>query len=309
MYIKKKLLALSVVLAMGASFAACSDKDDTETADAKGNNSSAVDDETLSPSELDAITKHDLIIEPFTAGGDSVTQDAVEGDDSNNNTVAGDNSTAAGDSSVAAGDSSSQSSGDSSQSAGNSSQSAGDSSSVSNDSSSNSSSGSNNNSTAGNIGNNNADLPAETGLKVINGTKSIMQAWWMDISRGTDYVFNGEYLTAEFKIKDGVEDGIYPITIEWLDFSNWNSQTIEFTGIDGAIVVGGEATENTFNDDGTPQVMASNVSGKAGDTVTVSFHIQNNPGVVANIFRFGFNSDALEYVGGGEGADFNGHFS
>lgn len=160
-----------------------------------------------------------------------------------------------------------------------------------------------------NADNNYADLVEESGLQIITGPKTVMQAFWMDASQYKDYVFNGEYLTAQFKIKEGAANGIYPVTIEWADFSNWDAQTIKFATIDGAVVVGGEAKENSFNDNSDPQLMVTNVSGNVGDTVTVAIHIKNNPGVVANILRFGYNSDALEYVGGGEGADFNGHFS
>jgi len=155
---------------------------------------------------------------------------------------------------------------------------------------------------------NNAELPTDGGLQVHNGTRTTMQAWWMDLSKSKDYVFNGEYLVAEFKIKDDAPDGIYPVTLDWLDFANWETQTIKFTGIDGAVIVGADAPENTFNDDDTPQIMVSNVSGKAGETVKVSINVKNNPGVIGNILRFSYNSDVLEYVGGGEGADFNGHF-
>lgn len=330
MNIKKKLLALSAVLAIFASFAGCSDNGASESSTADNGNSSSVaennnnadgnadnkadnnagnnndgdnnDDkdnavnadvknETLSSEEYDAITKHNLEIKPYTPAGNEVVQDAVESDNSNN-AAAGD----ANNSQADAGSNNAQS--------------------ANNDSNNAQAEGNNNNAQAGNntpvadndLGNNNADLPGDTKLEVHNGTRTIMQAWWMDISKGQDYIFNGEYLTAEFKIKEGTADGIYPVTLDWLDFGNWDSQTVNFTGIDGAVVVGAEATENKFNDDGTPQVMVQNVSGKAGDTVKVSIYIENNPGVVANLLRFSYNSDVLEYVGGGEGANFDGEF-
>lgn len=280
MNIKKKLIALTAVLAIAASFAGCSDKDGS------GDNK-ATTQATLSSEEYNEIAKHDLEITPYvpaSSDDSGVQQDAVEGnnaaDNNADNNTAGDNNTANNNNAA------------------------------DNNAANNNAAGGNNSSSPvadNDPGSNNAELPAE--LQVYNGTRTLMQAWWMDISKEEDYVFNGEYLTAEFKIKDGTADGIYPITLDWLDFANWDGETVKFTGIDGAVIVGGEATENKFNEDGTPQVMVSNVSGKAGDTVKVAIYVENNPGVVANILRFGYNSDVLEYVGGGEGADFDGSFN
>lgn len=137
---------------------------------------------------------------------------------------------------------------------------------------------------------------------MIKGTKKIQQAFWMNLSG--NYVFDGEFITATFKIKETTEDGTYPITIDWLDFSDIDAVVVKATGINGSVVVGGEATANTFKNDGSFEVMADNVSGKAGDTVTISIRFNNNPGICASVVRFGYDSDALEYVNGGKGADF-----
>lgn len=309
MNIKNKLIAVSLILSMMAAFTGCSDSGSSSgssSSTASGNSEAASDaaemtvatDVTLSSEEIDQISKHELTIEPFVPGGDSgVQQDPVE------------SPTGQSDNSVAANNSTGNSDGNANAQQGdnNNNNSSNDNNNNNNNTSSNNSAGGSGQ-TAADIGNNNADLPQKTGLQVISGTKQVMQAWWMDLTKQADYEFNGEYLTAQFKIKEGAQNGIYPVTVEWADFSNWEAETIKFTCIDGAVVVGGEAEENKFNDTSDPQIMVSNVSGKVGDTVTVTFNIKNNPGVVGNIFRFGYNSDALEYVGGGEGKDFDGHF-
>lgn len=287
MNIKKKLLALTAALAIFASFAGCSDKDDSSS-EKNDNNSAAAEEATLSSEEYEQVAKHNLSIEPFIPNNGDVQQDAVEGDDSNNDSPAGDNNNTVDNN-------------------------------ADNNNVNDNKTDDNNSSPAQNEniyvvedndpGKNNADLPGKTGLEIHNGTRATMQAWWMDISKSQDYIFNGEYLVAEFKIKEGTADGIYPITINHADFANWNSQTVEFDTVDGAVVVGGEAEENKFNDGDAPQLMVTNVSGKAGDTVKVAINIQNNPGVVANILRFSYNSDVLEFVSAGEGADFNGKFN
>ncbi len=289
MHIKKKLIAISAVIAMMLSFSACSDKGDSSSGSSAANNIPDVK-ETLSSEEIDQLTKHSLSIEPFIPDT-GVQQDEFE-DDSNS-----DNNNADNNSSI-------------------------DNNANNNNNSNNNNNNNNNNSpgsntvspdkpngvTIGNTGSNNVDIPQKTGLQVITGTKAVMKASWMDLSEYKDHIFNGEYLTAEFKIKEDAVDGIYPITLDWLDFPNWDAEDVKFTGIDGAVIVGGDAEENKFNDNSDPQIMVSNVSGKAGDTVKVSFNVKNNPGVVANVLIFGFNGDALEYVSGGEGADFDGQF-
>ncbi|MDE5648491.1 MAG: hypothetical protein K2I33_01105, partial [Oscillospiraceae bacterium] len=147
------------------------------------------------------------------------------------------------------------------------------------------------------------------GDNTIAGTKRVMQVWWLDLSKQQDFVFDGEFITADFKIKEGTANGTYPVTVEWLDFSCWEGKGVAFNGTDGSVVVGSEAKANSFRNDGSPEIMIENVSGKPGDTVTVRFQMKNNPGIVACIFRFAYDSDALEYIGGGEGADFEGTFS
>ena len=65
-------------------------------------------------------------------------------------------------------------------------------------------------------------------------------------------------------------------------FSNISAVTIPATGINGSVVVGGEASANSFKNDGSFEVMAENVSGNAGDTVTVVFKFNKNPGICAS---------------------------
>ena len=276
MNIRNKLIAISLVAAMGVSFTACSDsgsKDDSSTAVV----------ETLSSEEIEQVAKHDLsfqVYDPNDQGG--VQQDAVESSaDGSGNDQGGNADAQSGDNNNAQG-------GDNNNDNTNVIQSPAD------------------------IGNNTVDLPEKTGLQVITGKKLIAQAYWMDLSEQADKIFNGEYLKAQFKIKDGVQDGIYPVTIEKADFSNWGDpdpQTVKFLQLDGAVVVGGDAEENKFTDSSEPQLLVSNVSGKAGDTVTVIFSVKNNPGVVGNILNFSYNGDALEFLGAESGADFDGTFS
>ncbi|MGN1481423.1 cohesin domain-containing protein [Porcipelethomonas sp.] len=306
MNIKKKLIAIALVCAMAVSFSACSDKK-------SGTKNGVATNATLSSEEIQSLQKHDLTIEPYDESAENA-QDPVE----NSNSDAGNNDTG---SAAVQGENNNSSS---------------------NNQSGNNSSSGNNNSGNNNNNNNNDDdntvpslneddllhptdvvmIPGKnqdssesdnssdnSGNETTAGKKEIMQAWWMDLSKSKDFVFDGEFITAQFKIKDTTANGTYPVTIEWTDFSNWDAQSVKFSTTDGAVVVGSEATPNSFKNDGSAEIMATNVSGNPGDTVTVTFNMKNNPGIVACVFRFGYDSDALEYVGGGSGKDFSGTFS
>ena len=305
MNIRNKLIAISLVAAMGVSFTACSDsgsKDDSSTAVV----------ETLSSEEIEQVAKHDLsfqVYDPNDQGG--VQQDAVESSaDGSGNDQGGNADAQSGDNNNAQGGDNNNANANDSNNNNNNNNNAQD-----GNNNNNSQSGGNNTNviqSPADIGNNTVDLPEKTGLQVITGKKLIAQAYWMDLSEQADKIFNGEYLKAQFKIKDGVQDGIYPVTIEKADFSNWGDpdpQTVKFLQLDGAVVVGGDAEENKFTDSSEPQLLVSNVSGKAGDTVTVIFSVKNNPGVVGNILNFSYNGDALEFLGAESGADFDGTFS
>lgn len=293
--IKKKIIAIAVVCAMAMSMAACSDKKG-------GTNDTGIKTATLSSEEAERLREVDLEISEYIPATDT-EQDPVE--------QGGDSSSGGSDSDGQSGDNPDidQSSFDPEQVMnetdmvivpGNDDS---DSSSVDNNSNNNNSNNNNNNNNNSNNNNSNSnENNSSNSVDVITGTKKIQQAFWMNLSG--DYVFDGEFITATFKIKETTADGTYPITIDWLDFSNISAVTVDATGINGSVVVGGEATANTFKNDGSFEVMADNVSGKAGDTVTVSIRFNKNPGICASVLRFGYDSDALEYVSGGKGADF-----
>lgn len=286
--IKKKIIAIAVVCAMAMSMAACSDKKD-------GTNDTGIKTATLSSEEAEQLREVDLEISEFIPPTDT-EQDPVE--------QGADSSSGGADSDAQSG----AQSGDNSEID----QSSFDPEQVMNETDMvivpgnedpDSSSGDNNNNNNSNNNNSNSNENNNSNSEdVIKGAKKIQQAFWMNLSG--DYVFDGEFITATFKIKETTADGTYPITIDWLDFSNISAVTVDATGINGSVVVGGEATANTFKNDGSFEVMADNVSGKAGDTVTVSIRFNKNPGICASVLRFGYDSDALEYVSGGKGADF-----
>ncbi len=297
--IKKKIIAIAVICAMAVSMSACSDKKD-------GTADTGIKTATLSSEEAEQLKEVDLEISEFIPPSDAA-QDPVEqsGDSSSQSGGSDEQSNADpnGESNI------DQSSFDAEQAMsstdmvivpGNDDNSNSDGGN-STGGDSNNSAGNNNSNSDGNNSNSDNNNSSNSDA-VIQGEKKIQQAFWMNLSG--DYVFDGEFITATFKIKETTADGTYPITVDWLDFSNISAVSVKASGINGSVVVGGDATANTFKNDGSFEVMADNVSGKAGDTVTVSIRFNKNPGICASVLRFGYDSDALEYVSGGKGADF-----
>ncbi len=130
------------------------------------------------------------------------------------------------------------------------------------------------------------------------------QAYWLDMSSGKNIVCNGDFLDVTFKIKDNAPDGNYALTAGSNDFANWDAQSVPVSFVDGDIAVG-SALEKTAGsaEDGTFTIVAGTAKGNPGDEVTVRFDMSDNPGIVALIFRFKYDANALEVINAEVGAD------
>lgn len=130
------------------------------------------------------------------------------------------------------------------------------------------------------------------------------QAYWLDMSSGKNVVCNGDFLDVTFKIKDDAPDGNYALTAGANDFANWDAQSVPVSFVDGDIAVG-SASEKTAGsaENGTFTIAAGTAKGNPGDEVTVRFDMSDNPGIVALIFRFKYDANALEVVNAEVGAD------
>ena len=290
----KKIVAIGLVSVMAVSFTACSDKEGKDK----------IKTDSLTSSELEAVMNTPFSIKKYEDS--SASQDPVE----------------SGDSSSA--DSNSSAGGNDSSSADNNNSSGADSNNSQGDNNNNNSNSNNDNSSNNDNKNNNSSAPDPTDIienpdvVIVPGSdkndnhedepvaynKEVMEVYWMDIRKKRDIVFEGEYVKATFKIKDNAPNGTYPLTVEWMDFANFDAESVKPTPIEGSVTVGGSAVETKFNNSSDFQLKIDGVSGNPGDEVTVLINAKNNPGFVACLFRFGYNSDVLEYVRGGVGRDF-----
>lgn len=130
------------------------------------------------------------------------------------------------------------------------------------------------------------------------------QAYWLDMSSGGNVVCNGDFLDVTFKIKEDAPDGNYALTAGANDFANWDAESVNVAFVEGDIAVGSASQKEA----GTPQngtfsITAGTAKGNQGDEVTVRFDMSDNPGIVALIFRFKYDANALEVVDAVVGED------
>lgn len=130
------------------------------------------------------------------------------------------------------------------------------------------------------------------------------QAFWLDMSQKADYVFDGEFLVYDVKISENAPDGVYPITFEHVDFSNWDAHTLDVKTNVGYVCVNTDAPEAEEAGGGELALNANVVSGKQGDTVQVVVSAKNNSGFVGFNLMIGYDSNAMSIVSAGAGSEF-----
>lgn len=158
---------------------------------------------------------------------------------------------------------------------------------------------SNGNTTGNNDGNSSGEGTDDYQPNIVS-----FQAYWLDMSSGKDVVCNGDFLDVTFKIKEDAPDGNYALMEGANDFANWDAEHVPVSYVAGDIAVGNA----TQKEEGTPQsgtftITAGTAKGNPGDEVTVRFNMSDNPGIVALIFRFKYDANALEVVDAVVGSD------
>lgn len=125
-------------------------------------------------------------------------------------------------------------------------------------------------------------------------------AFWIDISKEKDFVFNDEFISVTFKVRENAPDGIYDISITNPDLANFDKGG---TPVKPDIVQNGKIFVSTegeaqkeFTDADGFVVYADNVECKQGDEIVVNFSFKNNPGLVGMNFWFEFDRNALQLI-------------
>lgn len=122
-------------------------------------------------------------------------------------------------------------------------------------------------------------------------------AMWLDISKDENFFFEGNMITASFKVKENIPDGDYTIKIS-PDLSDVAGVAVhpEKT-IDGTIRVNnGEIEAIDVSNESGMVFYGDNIACKQGDTFDFNINIKNNSGLVAFCIWFYFDSNALEFI-------------
>ena len=114
--------------------------------------------------------------------------------------------------------------------------------------------------------------------------------------------------TLTFKIKDDAATGTYPLTLTYDnegDIYDVDFETVVFGADEGSVTVVADAPvvpdEPTYTE---PTIVVSKVEGEAGENVSVTVSMKNNPGIVSTKVEIGYDASVLEFVGAEDG-DFN----
>jgi hypothetical protein len=137
----------------------------------------------------------------------------------------------------------------------------------------------------------------------------VYQAYWMDISKRQDFVFDGNLLELEVKIADDAKDGVYPVEVYYSDFSNYSANTDENAKAmkdvafrAGYVCINSE--EPAQEALGTKMTLTpETISAKPGETVRMNIRIDNNPGIVAFVIRMRYDSNMMTVVKAAAGSD------
>lgn len=122
-------------------------------------------------------------------------------------------------------------------------------------------------------------------------------AMWLDISKDENFFFEGNMITASFKVKDNIPNGDYTIRIS-PDLSDVAGVAVkEEKTIDGIIRVNNGRIDPVDVKDETGMIFYGDaIACKQGDTIDFNINIKNNSGLVAFCIWFYFDSNALEFI-------------
>ncbi|MDE7122207.1 MAG: hypothetical protein K2O42_08620, partial [Oscillospiraceae bacterium] len=153
-----------------------------------------------------------------------------------------------------------------------------------------------------------ATAPAEKPTEAVASytpSMDVCNAYWLDMSQESDFFFNGEFLSIEFQINEGIPDGSYPITFKKTDIASWDVIKWDPVCINGEVAVNSEvATQDDFPEEDFA-LKINSVAGKQGDTVKVTVDLNNNPGFCGFVIELEYDKSALTIVSTESGADFD----
>jgi len=131
------------------------------------------------------------------------------------------------------------------------------------------------------------------------------KAYWLDMSKSGDYIFNGEFLTFTFQINQDIPDGTYPITISKTDIASWEERRYYPEIINGEIAVNTEKASQAEMSDKEFSLKVNSVEAKRGGVATITIDLANNPGFCGFILDVQYDSNAMTIIEAGAGKDYD----
>lgn len=124
-------------------------------------------------------------------------------------------------------------------------------------------------------------------------------AMWLDISKDSNFFFEGDFLHVTFKIKEDTPAGDYNIRIS-PDIADISGRSVhEYTAQNGVIRVNNGSIDEAvpvLENDNSMLVYGDNVAAKNGDTVDYYINIKNNLGMCAFCIWFYYDANAMEFL-------------
>ena len=131
-------------------------------------------------------------------------------------------------------------------------------------------------------------------------------AMWLDISKDENFYFEGDFLKASFKIKDGIPNGDYTVRIS-PDLSDITGTVVKPASVyDGIVRINsGTIEDRDVSAESGLIFYGDNVACKQGDTIDYYFYVKNNSGLAAFCIWFYFDSNAMEFLGASASGEFD----
>lgn len=119
---------------------------------------------------------------------------------------------------------------------------------------------------------------------------------WLDISKNKDYVFENEFVQLRFRVNDDAPDGETVIKYE-TDIANYKGMSVyPNTLLNSTVAVNTALQPRALLSDDIFSISGTNVSAVPGEEFSVYLSIKNNPGIVAFLVYFTYDSSVLDFI-------------
>ena len=129
-------------------------------------------------------------------------------------------------------------------------------------------------------------------------------AFWLDISKRDNYVFDGDLLEYDLRIAEDAPDGKYPIEFTLTDMSDYYGKGVgTIDTIPGFVCVNREAPEQKVELSDNLTLTVESVSVKPGDKARLKMKIANNKGIAGFRIMIRYDSNVITIKKAGAGGE------